>query len=187
MKKFLTILMAFALLLAVISNTMAYSEKENTSEEPPVHGYPIGTKSEQDGTLIDDGESNRGLPFSMTATGVQHFLTTDYENSTKHFTGGAFDGYVGEGLLITGSLTHTGGSVVRFGACYYNPSNDTYYTVQPMIAYSGSSISRFISIPIRNTDHHTRPGTCKQNAVCVQHILDFVLLALSISYLLYPF
>ena len=145
MKKFLTILMAFALLLAVISNTMAYSEKENTSEEPPVHGYPIGTKSEQDGTLIDDGESNRGLPFSMTATGVQHFLTTDYENSTKHFTVGAFDGYVGEGLLITGSLTHTGGSVVRFGACYYNPSNDTYYTVQPMIAYSGSSISRFIS------------------------------------------
>ena len=40
---------------------------------------------------------------------------------------------------------------------------------------------RFIWIPFRNADDHACSGSGKQDAVCIQHILHFLLLAFTVS------
>ncbi|MEG2146648.1 MAG: hypothetical protein RRY06_08470 [Lachnospiraceae bacterium] len=100
-------------------------------------GVPIGTLAEDEGFLTQDTATKAtGLPFSMTANGVTGLLTT-YSSSGKNFTGGAFDAFKGTGLLIAGTVTHTNGYNVKVGACYYNSSNDTFYSVSPQYFDSG--------------------------------------------------
>lgn len=108
-------------------------------------GEPIGTLAEDEGVLLkgDFATRSSGLPFSMTANGVTGLLTT-YSSSGKNFTGGAFDGLTGEGLSITGTLTHTLGYKIKVGACYYNSYNDTFYSVDPQYFNSGEDESGFI-------------------------------------------
>ena len=143
MKK-LAMLFVLLVILASFSATFATSgENNNDDYTTDTIGYPIGTLEDQDGYLIADDNPTRGLPFSMSAQAVYNFLTT-YQVNNKYFTGGAFDGFAGEGLLIEGSLTNSYGYNIRYGACYYNANNDTFYTVKQLTSPSGEPINTFI-------------------------------------------
>lgn len=144
MKKTLCSLMA-TLMLLVCFSTNAFASSPSTTnilEQNVIlnQGVPIGTHAEEDGILLEDAQvraaSASGLPFSMTAINVSNLITT-YSSSGKNFTGGAFDGFAAEGLLIEGEVTHTLGYNVKLGACYYQTSNDTFYSVSPKYFDSG--------------------------------------------------
>lgn len=140
MKRTLSSLLVIAMMLACATSAFA---------APPTHpadisqatatvvGEPIGTRAEEDGILLESRASAaNGLPFTMTANGVTNLLTT-YASTGKNFTGGVFDGYAGEGLRIVGKITHTLGENAKVGACYYNTTNDTFYTVKTVYFRSG--------------------------------------------------
>lgn len=141
-------LFAFIMAIAALCsfNTFAVASTDISEELPDgltlVEGEPIGSLADDEGFKSANIESRAvtatGLPFSMTATGVQELLTTYY--SGKSFTGGAFDALSGEGLLITGSLTHTQDKTIKIGACYYEISKDTFHSVMPSIVDSGEQI-----------------------------------------------
>jgi len=126
-----TAVLVLALMLMFSMSGGALATNEFSSERIKV-GEAIGTPADQDGFLEDDPSSiTRGLPFTMTATSVSNLLTT-YSASGKNFTGGAMDAFAKEGLKITGKVTSTLGTSgydVKCGACYYNSSNDTFYSV----------------------------------------------------------
>lgn len=137
------------LVLILIASLSVCAFADQTNDEIgyiPTIGEAIGSLSDQDGMDIAPNYSrSTGLPFSMTATEVKNMLTT-YNSSGKKFNGGAFDGLVGEGLKITGSLTHSYGSeyTIKVGACYYNASNDTFYAVSSSYFKSGVYSSTFV-------------------------------------------
>lgn len=107
-------------------------------------GEPIATLAEDEGALLDGRITTRasGLPFSMTAKRVTGLLTT-YNSPGKNFTGRAFDGLTGEGLLIKGTLKHTQGKKVKVGACYYIISSNTFSSVTNELFNSGVAGSLF--------------------------------------------
>ena len=143
-KKFLSLALALLMVAGATINSLAFCK-----EEPTLNlGEPIGTlaESESEGMAAvsaTQAASSSGLPFSMTAKGVSGLLTT-YNSQGKNFTGGAFDGFKSEGLLIKGTVTHTLGYNVKVGACYYVVSEDTFYSVVPQYFRSGVSESAFI-------------------------------------------
>ena len=139
MKKYIRLVSA-VLMLVMVCTTSAFAASPTSSIEQSqdlilVQGEPIGSRADEDGFLLEDTDirsaRSSGLPFSMTANNVSKLLTT-YSAPGKNFTGGAFDGLVGEGLLITGKVTDTSGSDVKVGACSYNANKDTFYTVMPI-------------------------------------------------------
>lgn len=142
-------IISFALVLALMASltVCAFATSlESESKYITNPGEPIGTLTDQDGIDVAPNYSMRsGLPFTMSATGVSNMLTT-YNSSGKNFTGGAFDGLQGEGLLITGELTHSYGSeyTIKVGACYYRASNDTFYAVSSAYFQSGQSDTDFV-------------------------------------------
>lgn len=149
MKKTFCSILAVMMLLACTS-VSAFAASPATSAELTEGlvlnlGEPIGTLAEDEGVIFDSGFAARatGLPFSMTANKVTGLLTT-YSSSGKNFTGGAFDGLTGEGLKIKGTVTHTQGYSIKVGACYYQSSNDTFYSVSPQYFDSGVNDSGFI-------------------------------------------
>ena len=140
MKKTVCSLLAVMMLLACTSvSAFAASPATPTDLAEGVVlnlGEPIGTLAEDEGVIFEGGFAARasGLPFSMTT----------YSSSGKNFNGGAFDGFTGQGLSITGTLTHTLGYTTKVGACYYQSSNDTFYSVDPKYFSSGVNQSGFI-------------------------------------------
>lgn len=129
------------MMLACVASAYAVSTPEEHVTVPQdmmtVLGEPIGTPDEEDGILIENRASTAdGLPFTMTANRVSNFLTT-YSSSGKNFSGGCFDALKGTGLKIEGTLTHSLGYNIKVGACYYEPSNDTFYSVYPGYFESG--------------------------------------------------
>lgn len=140
-------LFSFVLVLALIASLTVCAFADPAESEYITNlGEPIGTSAAQDGMDIAPNYSrSSGLPFTMTATSVSNMLTT-YNSSGKNFTGGAFDGLQGEGLLITGKLTHSYGSnyTIKVGACYYQASNDTFYAVSSAYFQSGQSDTTFV-------------------------------------------
>ena len=142
MKKYIRLVSA-VLMLVMVCTTSAFAASPTSSIEQSqdlilVQGEPIGSRADEDGFLLEDTDirsaRSSGLPFSMTG---------------KNFTGGAFDGLVGEGLLITGKVTDTSGSDVKVGACSYNANKDTFYTVMPIYFDSGTWSTSWIP-KIRN-------------------------------------
>lgn len=146
--KLFALMLSFAVLCSINAYAMAPTSTNTEAEDTfiLVRGEPIGSLEDDEGFSSQNVETRTtattGLPFSMTATGVHELLTT--KSSGKSFTGGAFDALVGEGLLMTGSLTHTEGRSVKAGACYYEASNDTFSTVKPLYFDSGESIEAWI-------------------------------------------
>lgn len=111
----------------------------------------IGSPDMQTGELVEDSAAApRAVGdtlFSMTATRVTQLLTT-YNSAGKYFTGGNLDW--DEGVRISGTVTSslgTGGSYkVKVGACYYDPSTDTFVSVDgPYYFTSGEYRSIVIS------------------------------------------
>lgn len=146
MKKTLFSIMLVLVLMASLTVSAFAASPESESGYITNLGEPIGTVSDQDGIDVAPNYSrSSGLPFTMTATSVSNMLTT-YNSSGKNFTGGAFDGLQGEGLRITGTLTHSYGSnyTIKVGACYYNASNDTFYAVSSAYFSSGEYGSTFV-------------------------------------------
>jgi len=133
--KITIMVLALMLIFSVSGGALALEEVSTNefSAECIKVGEAIGMPADQDGILIDDPSTiTRGLPFTMTATSVSNLLTT-YSASGKNFTGGAMDAFAKEGLKITGKVTSSLGTSsgydVKCGACYYNSSNDTFYSV----------------------------------------------------------
>lgn len=156
MKKYIRLVSA-VLMLVMVCTTSAFAASPTSSIEQSqdlilVQGEPIGSRADEDGFLLEDTDirsaRSSGLQFSMTANNVSKLLTT-YSAPGKNFTGGAFDGLVGEGLLITGKVTDTSGSDVKVGACSYNANKDTFYTVMPIYFDSGTWSTSWIP-KIRN-------------------------------------
>ena len=111
----------------------------------------IGSPDMQTGELVEESAAApRAVGdtlFSMTATRVTQLLTT-YNSAGKYFTGGNLDW--DEGVRISGTVTSslgTGGSYkVKVGACYYDPSTDTFVSVDgPYYFTSGEYRSIVIS------------------------------------------
>lgn len=146
-KPLCTLLVAMTVLACVTAGASASSPIPSTELDQGVvlnRGVPIGTPADEDGILLEGiGPRSSGLPFTMTAKGVTGLLTT-YSSSGKNFTGGAFDGFNNEGLLIKGTITHTQGKSTKVGACYYQASNNTFYSVDSKQFSSGKSNSLFI-------------------------------------------
>lgn len=148
MKKTLSSLLVIAMMVACATSSFAASSPVAVDDIPQdvvtAVGTPIGTHAEEDGYLIESKASTAsGLPFSMRAIGVSGLLTT-YSSTGKNFTGGAFDGFANEGLLIDGEVSHTLGYDVKVGACYYKAANDTFYSVSPLYFTSDETDSGFI-------------------------------------------
>lgn len=153
MKKFICCFLSVMLLMGCSVFTFAVSDNQesvwNEDDYTLVKGEPIGTPADEDGVLIENhtnsvaGAASRGLPFSMTGSGVTTLLTTRFSTG-KNFTGGAFDAYNNEGLKITGRLTHTQGLSSKGGACYLDSSN-VYQTVKTI--YFASQVQRSAFIP----------------------------------------
>lgn len=144
-KTIVSIMLVLALMASLTVNAFAVSSESEDGYIPNL-GEPIGTLADQDGIDVAPNNSRAtGLPFTMTAAAVYNLLTT-YSSSGKYFTGGAFDGLVGEGLKIEGTLTHSGGSAytIKVGACYYKTSDDTFYAVSSAYFSSGVEYSTFI-------------------------------------------
>lgn len=143
-KTIFSIMLVLALIVSLTAGAFAASP-ESENGYIVNQGEPIGTFADQDGIDVAPNYSRRaGLPFDMTAAAVSNLLTT--YSSGKSFTGGEFDGLTGEGLLIEGTLTHSGGSAytIKAGACYYRASNDTFYSVSSHYFPSGVADSTFI-------------------------------------------
>lgn len=143
MKKLLCSAIVVATILACMTSAFASAplDMEVPSEDIVlVKGTPIGSPKDEDGVLLEDSSyetrATGGLPFTMRANGVTNLLTT-YNSTGKSFTGGAFDAFESTGLMIKGTVTSTLGHDVKVGACYYNPSNDTFYSVHPGYFESG--------------------------------------------------
>ncbi len=148
MKKLFCSMLSVLMLMTCTTFSAMASNPTNSYEEYgdiiTTAGVPIGTLSEDEGTLIQDATTrSTGLPFSMTAIGVSGLLTT-YSSSGKNFTGGAFDALLGTGLLIEGTVTHTLGYNVKVGACYYSSYNNTFYSVSPQYFNSGVDSTAWI-------------------------------------------
>ncbi len=143
MKKVMSFIFAIAVFLSCAISAFAVDARDG------IHGIvaagePIGTLADEDGILIENGMARAsGLPFTMTAVRVSNLLTT-YSSSGKNFTGGAFDAFENEGLLIEGTVTHSLGMNVKVGACYYTATDDTFHTVYPYTFNSGVESSVFI-------------------------------------------
>lgn len=139
MRKVLSSFFALAMLTSCTISAFAFDDAYNSDSQNYVVGEAIGKHSEEDGFMIDSGDTKaNGLPFSMTAKSVSNLLTT-YSSSGKNFTGGVFD--TSDGLLVEGKLTHTSGNGIniKVGACYYKSIDNTFYSVYPLYFESGKS------------------------------------------------
>ena len=141
MKKVISALLTIAMMQACMASAFAASTPEESTSVPQemtaVLGEPIGTLTDDEGGLIESRTSTSGgLPFTMTANKVSGLLTT-YSSSGKNFTGGCLNGLKGHGVKVKGTVTHSLGYNVKVGACYYQPDNDTFYSVYPVYFDSG--------------------------------------------------
>lgn len=151
MKKLLSCLLALACVLSMSVPAFAAEPDIEIIDVNPENivlvEEVIGSLNDQDGILLDDEpvatpRSTRVL-FTMTATKVYELLTTYGAN--KNFTGGVMDGLAGEGLLITGTVTNhqpnvvEGAATVKVGACYYQPSTNTFVSVAHSYFPSGTA------------------------------------------------
>lgn len=153
MKKLLSCLLALACVLSMsVPAFAAESDIEIIDVNPEnivLVEDVIGSLNDQDGILLDDEPTAAprkvGFLFTMTATKVYELLTTYGAN--KNFTGGCMDGLKGEGLLITGTVTNhqpnvvEGAATVKVGACYYQPSTNTFVSVAHDYFPSGTAWS----------------------------------------------
>lgn len=134
-----SILLTIAMMMVCVSNAYAATTPEDPISVPQematILGEPIGTLADDEGVLIESQTRTSGLPFTMTANQVSGLLTTYH--SGKSFSGGLFDYQKGTGLKIEGTLTHSMRMNVKVGACYYQPDNDTFYSVYPGYFNSG--------------------------------------------------
>lgn len=144
MKKTIIFMLLVALMLSQFAFAVSDSaDEDDGSIDSETNELYLGKLSEQTGILLEDDEPSRGLPFTMSALEVYTLLTT-YGVSGKSFTGGEFDGFTGEGLQITGTLYHSLGWNMKYGACDYNPNTDTFTSVKNMYSFSGEYIDSFI-------------------------------------------
>lgn len=149
MKKFYSVFLAVIMCFGLFCSAALAAESDG--DFIPAQGEVIGSLADDEGFLHQEPvtRASGGLPFSMIARNVQNLLTT-YSSSGKNFTGGAFDGLKGEGLLIQGTLTHTDGRDIKLGACYYKPSTDEFVSVKICIFASGVQDSAFIPKVLSN-------------------------------------
>lgn len=142
MKKTITFVVLFALILSSFTFALAGSaEKNDDSGSADNNENYLGTVSEQTGVLLDEGEPNRGLPFSMTANAVYTLLTTE-QSPGKYFTGADISYLNGEGVHITGTLYHSFGGPVKYGVCYLGADGNTFYSVRYLTIPSGTEINK---------------------------------------------
>lgn len=148
MKRAFSILLAIAMMMVCMTSAYAATTPEDPINAPQemtaVVGEPIGTLADDEGEVLFDIQttSSSGLPFTMYANKAVGLLTTYH--SGKSFTGGSFDALRGQGLKIEGTLTHSLGYNVKVGACYYQPDNDTFYSVYPDYFNSGDKGTHWI-------------------------------------------
>ncbi len=138
----------FVLLVTLMLSQFAFAVSDSADEDSDsinseTNELYLGKLSEQTGILLEDDEPSRGLPFTMSALEVYTLLTT-WGVTGKNFTGGEFDGFTGEGLLITGKLYHSLGWNMKYGACDYNANTGVFTSVKDLYSFSGQDIESFI-------------------------------------------
>ncbi len=135
-KKIMAMLFVVATMCSFVVPAFAAQNIDSAELEEgliPVQGEPIGTLEDDEG-MLPNGENSTfaagSLPFSTTANALTGMKTSRGEGNS--FTGGAFDAYAQQGLLVKGRLTHTQGKAIKVGACYYDSNTMTYYSVKPL-------------------------------------------------------
>ena len=150
-KKLLSLFLALAMVMSLSVTAFAAEEDINVIELDPeavvFAEEVIGTPADQTGEILEDDNANTrasGVLFSMTANQVYNLLTT-YNSGSKYFWGQ--DVKWDEAIQISGTVYMSQGSnyKIKVGVCYYNPSTDTFVSVNGGTLFtSGVNTTYFI-------------------------------------------